>query len=475
MSNFFKSILNLNRFRSDEAIEINSKIVTYDNLEVLILKTIKQFQKIGIKEGNIVSCFCPRNEYYCVIVLALLRMKAIFLPLDIHQPVIRVKKILEEVRPFTTIIFDSKLKNELGSCLFIDYEKDLFEIHGKVASYSKQYDNLMYIIYTSGTTGKPKGVEISRNAFQNFYDNMLTIFQLNSKDIFLFLTSISFDISLFEFLVPLSIGAKVYIVGEKEKNPYFIGKRIKENNISILQLTPSLMELLITYQRNLDWMFGVKKILLGGEDLPLQLLKKIKMHYKGEIYNLYGPTEATIWCSYENLTDSNFITIGKFFEGVKYKLYEISSDYFELILYGRQNMSGYHNELSSTATEYRTGDLFRKHGNKLVFVGRNDSLIKLNGYRIDLSEINDCIKSISSIKSSVTLYDNLNKRIISFCIGESDVTRKDILLYLKKVLPNYMIPTDILFLNEFPLTINKKINKLKLLEEYTQYEKIRSV
>lgn len=460
---------------NNEAIEINSKIITYDTLELLVLKTIKRFKQIGIKEGDIICCYCQRSEYYCVVVLALLRMKTIFLPLDIHQPVIRVKKILEETQPFTTIIFDSSLKKELERYLFVDYEKEIFEIQGEIINHSNKYDDLMYIIYTSGTTGNPKGVKISRNAFQNFYENMLTIFQLNSKDIFLFVTSISFDISLFEFLVPLSIGAKVYVVEEREKNPYFIGKRIKEKNISIVQMTPSLMELLISYQKKQDWISGVKKILLGGEDLPSQLLKKIKRHYKGEIYNLYGPTEVTIWCSYENLTDSDFITIGTFFEGVKHKLHRNSSGYYELILYGKQNMSGYYNDLSNNAKEYRTGDLFKKYGDKLVFVGRNDSLIKLNGYRIDLNEINNCVKNFSGIKSTITLYDKVNNKIISFCIAETNITRTDVYLYLKQVLPYYMVPTNVHFLEEFPLTTNKKINKIKLLEEYIQYEKNRSL
>lgn len=268
-------------------------------------------QKIG--RNDIVGIMVNRSLEMIISILAVLKSGACYIPIDPEYPQDRIeymlnnsnaKLLLTFKRWENKVTFDNKLFVELDNELYNSNKDNLININ--------KPDDLAYIIYTSGSTGKPKGVMLKHSNINNFIQGMCNVVDFNSRKTIVSVTTISFDIFVLESLLPLEKGLKIIIANENEQNDARLFNSLcLENNVNIIQTTPSRFQVLISNSNELNYLESITDILVGGESFPKMLLEKLQQLTKANIYNVYGPTETTVWSTVKNLTDETSITIGK--------------------------------------------------------------------------------------------------------------------------------------------------------------------
>lgn len=337
---------------------------------------------------------------------------------------------------------------------------------------------IAYVIFTSGSTGKPKGVCISRKALDHYVLWLKkNIFTNKSFKISQF-SRIGFDLSVVDIFGALCSGSTLYpLKNEFDRN--FINKFISKNKINFWISVPSSVEM---FNSKKD-LVTIKKFFFCGEPLKKSHLKKIfKINSKIKIYNTYGPTEATVSCSFLKLTKNNFLkfcnpnvsfgvpinNISFQFEK-EFKNNKKSKNMGELLISGPQLASCYFNNNELTNDKfvikngkkfYKTGDICKKINKNYYFMNRVDNQVKINGYRIELEEIDNKINELLNISS----YSFIRLNKIYTCVNKNNLEKK-IKLKLMKYLPSYMIPFKILYVKSWPRNKNFKIdiNKIKLI------------
>jgi amino acid adenylation domain-containing protein len=345
--------------------------------------------------------------------------------------------------------------------------------------------NLAYVLYTSGSTGKPKGVAIPHAAIVNFVLSIRDQPGINQADTLLAVTTLSFDIAGLELYVPLITGGKVVIASNEDTHdPLRLQERIAESHCTVMQATPATWRALIQSgwkgSRNL-------KILCGGEAMPHDLAEEL-LSRCSELWNMYGPTETTVWSTLTRVRPGGGpMSIGKPIANTQ--IYILDKDrnlvprgaVGELCIGGDGLARGYlhRDELTRerfvpspfvrNALIYRTGDTARWLPDGTVeCLGRIDGQVKIRGYRIELGEIESSLAGHAGVKQCVVVArEDIpgNKFLVAYLVPQSagsPPATADLRAYLKKTLPEYMIPAAFLALERLPLTPNGKIDRKAL-------------
>ena len=393
-----------------------------------------------------------------------------YVPVDPAYPEERINDIIFSSNA-TDIINDTDLE--------IAFDKPKLDINKE--------NNIVYVLYTSGSTGIPKGVEVTLDGFNNFVEGISEIIDFSPGKRIVCFTTVSFDIFFLESIMALQKGLTVVLANEDEqRNPKLMAKLIKNNDVDMIQMTPSRMQLLLNHDKELSCLQNVKEIMIGGEPFPLRLLKTLQEKTTSKIYNMYGPTETTIWSTVSNLTEKNQIDIGYPIKNteiyiVDENLYMLSNGQAgEICIAGKGLAKGYVGRDDLTSEKfiflpqnpdikvYRTGDMGRylPDGN-LEYLGRTDNQVKIRGHRIELEEIETHMNQYNGIKQSVVValeISETDKILDAFFTSESNVDSKDITDYLSSKLPDYMIPVRFRRVEEFIQTVNGKIDRKRVLE-----------
>lgn len=303
-------------------------------------------------------------------------------------------------------------------------------------------------------------------------------------------TTVSFDVFVLETLLPLTCGLNVVIAGEAEQNnPRLLSHFIFNNGIEMIQLTPTRAQLLVKDEKNVFCLRTLSEIMIGGESFSQMLLNKLKQLTQAKIYNMYGATEATIWATVSDVTQQKMIDIGiPIMNTQVYVLDEelnavSDNEIGELCIAGKGLARGYNNlpELTEgkfainpfAAGErmYRTGDLARRLPNgKLECIGRNDHQFKLNGFQIELEEIEYHMLNHEAIKQVVVVgkeSKGSHKYLCAYYISESQLNSAEIHDYLIDKLPLAMIPSYFICLDQIPETLYGKVDRKRLPEPET--------
>lgn len=351
----------------------------------------------------------------------------------------------------------------------------------------QEKDNIVYILYTSGSTGIPKGVEVTLDGFNNFVEGISEIIDFSPGKRIACLTTVSFDIFFLESIMALQKELTVVLANEEEqRNPKLMAKLIQNNNVDMIQMTPSRMQLLLNHDKELTCLQNVKEIMIGGEPFPLSLHKTLQEKTNAKIYNMYGPTETTIWSTVSDLTTKNQIDIGNPIKNTE--IYIVDENLYilpngqagEICIAGKGLAKGYVGRDDLTSEKfiylpqkpdikvYRTGDMgkYLPDGD-LEYLGRTDNQIKIRGHRIELEEIETHINQYNGIKQSVVIaleISDTDKMLNAFFTSENNIDSKDITDYLSLRLPTYMIPARFKRVEEFIQTLNGKIDRKRVLE-----------
>ena len=450
------------------AISFKAKTLSYQELESRS-NQLANFLLTNLpasSEPSPIALCLPRSEMLPIALLAILKTGSPYLPLDPNHPEERLQTILDDA--------DSILR--LTPEVLADESISTFP--ETLPEREHTADQLAYLIYTSGSTGIPKGVPIQHRSLVNLLLSMAQKLDLQSEDTLLAITTIAFDIATLELLLPLITGGHICLADEKTASDGgALIHLLEQSQATVMQATPATWRLLLENQ----WQGNSKlKILCGGEalDLPLahELLKKGK-----SLWNLYGPTETTIWSGAlainSEMLAENCVPIGGPLANTGLHLLDQNRMEVPIGVPGELHLSGlglspgYHRRDSLTAEKffisqgtrlYATGDRARfRPDSTLEFLGRIDHQIKLRGFRIELGEIESLLTQHPDIELALVALED--ERLISWCLNpKGNLTAPALHAMLKEQLPPYMVPSEILIMEKFPLNQNGKVDRKQL-------------
>ena len=486
--------------RTPEAVAVifEGQQLTYRELNAQANRLAHYLKKHGVSPETLVGICVERSLEMLIGVLGILKAGGAYVPLDPEYPKSRLNYILEVTQIGVLLTRERLLKNFSefkGQALCLDRDCGLLE--GEQEENPKtplEPDNLAYVMYTSGSTGKPKGVLGCHRGVVNYLSYLHETYNLSSADTVLQIPSLSFDASVRDLIGPLTAGAKVVIVNDFDaKEPAALLAKIKERDVTcILSIVPTLLKGLVDSGRSRNLHYdSIRLILVSGEALTMSTCQKAKEVFgrRTWVVNQYGPTETTMTCSYHRVLEADnnrrIAPLGRSIPNARTYILDSHLNLVpigipgELHIRGVGLARGYLNSPDLTAerfipdpfsTEpgarlYKTGDFARymPDGN-MDFLGRIDHQVKVHGFRIELGEIEAALSQHSLVRESVVVARNDsvgNQLLVAYVVssGEASLSSDELRTFLREKLPEYMVPSLFVFLDELPLTANRKVDR----------------
>jgi len=437
----------------------------------------------GAKRGSVVGIHMKRSRELLVVLAAVHKAGAAYLPLDPSFPKSRLSFMLKDSGA-QLLLSDVELPAALAD-LPIETIRLPQTAAGDDASVQLPElgaADLAYVIYTSGSTGRPKGVEVLHGSVANLLDSMATRPGFSSTDTLLAVTTLSFDISVLELLLPLTQGGRVVVAAADETaDAARLAELLSGRGVTVMQATPSTWRLLLN-----DGWSGSKALtaLCGGEPLPPAVAAALTGRVRA-LWNLYGPTETTIWSCCERITPgSGQITIGRPIDNTTAYVMDAHGQALPAAIPGEIWIGGsglarsYHARSDLTAERfvehpqfgrlYRTGDRARVLSRGAIeHLGRLDYQVKVRGYRIELGEIEAGLATHSGVVHAVavTREDQPGDvRLVAYLVARSGATLEEGTLraHLRTTVPEYMVPQHFVILPAIPLLPNGKFDRKSL-------------
>ena len=469
------------------AVIFEEQELTYRELNERANQLAHHLIALGVGPETLVGLCLERSPELVVGILGILKAGGAYVPLDADYPPQRLEFMLRD-SAVRYLVTQSSLLDRLpshGCCVTcLDNEAETL----KASDCSNLYsgvgaDNLAYVMYTSGSTGVPKGVAIPQSAVVNFLLSMSDQPGMSSDDRLLSVTTPTFDISVLELLLPLTVGASLDVVpAPLNADGIGLADYVSMRNATVMQATPATWQMMLQS----GWQ-GCRqlKVLCGGEALSDHLADELQQRCS-QLWNMYGPTETTIWSTTRLVAGQGACgSIGRPITNTQVYVLDAQRQPIpigvpgELYIGGAGLARGYLNRPDLTAERfvanpfsadpaarlYRTGDLcrWRMDGN-LEFLRRIDNQVKLRGFRIELGEIESVLNAHPDVAQSVVIVREDrpgDKRLVAYCVSAAGIALNlsDLRSQLRAKLPEYMVPSAYVMLATLPLTSSGKVNR----------------
>ncbi|WP_292877333.1 non-ribosomal peptide synthetase [Nostoc sp. NMS1] len=485
------------------AVVFAEHTVTYAQLNAQVNQLAHYLQSLGVKTEVLVGVYIERSLEMLVAFLAILKAGGVYVPLDPAYPQERLAYILANSQVSVLLTHKSiktKLPEHKADVVYLDADWPVISQHSQQNPDTVVTgENLAYVIYTSGSTGMPKGVMIThRGMLNHLYAKVLDL-KLTESDAIAQTAPQSFDISVWQLLVGLLVGGRVHIFNnEVVRNPAKLLEQIQQHEISILEVVPSLLQMMLQeidlHNQKRPHLSKLRWLILTGEALPPKLCDRWLEYYPTiPMLNAYGPTECsddvTHYPIYHPLGIETLNTpIGKAVANTQ--LYILNPQLQpvpigvagELYVGGTGVGRGYLNNPELTTKVfipnpfglpgtrlYKTGDKARylNDGN-IEFLGRIDYQVKIRGFRIELLEIEAVLAQHPKVQECVVILweQSGDKRLVGYVVPHRQVETPDLEVqlrhFLKERLPEYMMPSAFVMLESLPLTPNGKVDRRAL-------------
>ncbi|MEL6537718.1 MAG: amino acid adenylation domain-containing protein, partial [Bacteroidota bacterium] len=466
-------------YPDDIAITERNQTTTYAALDKLASQAaygLKEKYQVGLNDR--VVLLLPRSTEVLVMLLAVQKLGATFVLLDVEHPAAKWKAQLQMAKPkvvVTTLEIALQLEGAVTCPVHL---ANLKELDGPVSLPAQQKPHTAYLLFTSGSTGNAKGVSISQSAFSHYIQWANQHYFQNQRGYsFPLFTSLAFDLTLTSLFSPLTRGDQVVVI--QEGNPVTALEQIlHRTDLGAIKLTPSHLRLAATLAKPQE---SLQVMIVGGEALEWAQIETARgINPAMAIYNEYGPTEATVGCCVARIDhQQGSIPIGKPIANTHLALLDSEQALVpqgamgELYVGGPQVADGYFENPDLTDQAfmalptvgkgmfYRTGDFARwDEQGDLHYLGRKEDQYKINGYRVALEEVEEALQKVSELSQSVagirTLQDH--PTLICWHLGES-IEVEGARESLRELLPSYMIPQHFVQVEELPVTENGKLNR----------------
>ncbi|MCP3774857.1 amino acid adenylation domain-containing protein [Paenibacillus sp. MZ04-78.2] len=480
------------------AVKLGSQQLTYRELDTKANQLARILRNYGVQPDTLVAIMTERSLEMVVAMLAVWKAGGAYVPLDPQYPQERLQHMLQ-VAKAGLLLVQGDVEGDLrfaGTVLDLNDEAS-YHPDGSALLPIAQHHHLAYVIYTSGTTGKPKGVMIEHSGIANALQWKKALFHFPEQDRVLVLYPYVFDAFILNFFGPLVSGATLYLLPEEENKDLFaIQKVLTEEKITRFTTSPRLLSAMIAQMKAEDLRY-VQHVVVGGEQLePATVERLFALRPQIRLINEYGPTENSVITTFHPVhTVHERITIGKpvannqvYILGTHGHIQPIGVP-GELFVAGAGVARGYLHQpeltkqkfvphlLANGQTMYQTGDSARWLPNGTIeYLGRIDQQVKIRGFRIELGDVETALLSLDAVHEAVvtTRKDKDGAdQLVAYYTGEFNGTVSQFRDLLSHKLPDYMIPSVFIHLEQIPLTTNGKLDRKALpdAEDKTRAER----
>ncbi len=468
------------------ALIADGKSMTFAELNARANVIAHMLRAKGVARNTIVALSLKRSLDLIAAMLGVWKAGGGYLPLDISYPTDRVSYMLSNC--------GTKILLSDGSA-DIPFDGEVIrmeEMHSdKVLSNPDRVDgmdDIAYVMYTSGSTGLPKGTVLHRKGLLNFYEGVKGPVDYQAAQTSISITTVSFDIFICDAILPLLNGSTLVLCTEEElRQPHLVAELINRHDIKFIEATPTRMRAMLEDSAFRSAMSAhIEKIMVGGEMVPLSLVKLLRKHCPAaRIINAYGPTETTVYSSFQELTKATRITIGHPILNTRFYVLDKNMQPVPIGVLGEAYISGFgvakgyinREDLNRKAfmpdpfwpgqMMYKTGDVcaFLEDGD-MEMCGRVDHQVKIRGLRIELGEIEATIRGAKGVEDAVVKDwgEGAEKYLCAYYVGDSETDAEAIRAHIIRKLPLYMIPSFFIPMEVLPTTLNGKVNRKALPE-----------
>ena len=494
------------------ALICGEQALTYQQLDERANRLAGYLVSLGVRPDAPVGVCVARSLDMAVAILGVIKAGGAYLPLDPAYPVDRLSFILEDAQAdivITQTAFGNLFQESDIKPVFLDgCERDFDRFPLERPRSVVTAENLVYVIYTSGSTGKPKGVMITHGSLVSFVEISRSGLDVHPEDVYLQSATIAYALSVRQLMVPLSVGATIVIASSEEVgDPLELFKLIKRRRVTLMDMVPSFWRSCIQRLSDLpteeqtDLLDNsLRRIVSIGEalmfDLPRDWMERFG--HRIQLVNIFGQTEttgvvATYPIPHAARTGFGIVPIGRNISNTRIYILDPNlqpvpdGEVGELCVSNPCLAKGYLNRPELTAEKfilnpfddgfserlYRTGDMARRGADgSIEFLGRGDQQVKIRGQRLELGEVEATLREHPSVRDCVVLArgDNPDEKYLAAYVvapSGSQLNPVEIKEFMRTRLPEYMVPSFIIFLDALPLNPNGKVNRLALPDPKT--------
>jgi amino acid adenylation domain-containing protein/non-ribosomal peptide synthase protein (TIGR01720 family) len=496
----------VDRRSKEPAVIHNDRTLTYQELFAESNQLAHRLRRLGARPNKLIAVVMEKGWEQTVAVLGILKSGAAYLPIEATLPAERISYLLEQGEAEIVVTqswIDEKLSWPNNVHRVTIGSEELATESVEPLSSLQRPDDLAYVIFTSGSTGQPKGVMIDHRGAVNTVLDINQRFEVGANDRVLALSSLSFDLSVWDIFGILAVGGAIVVpTAASRRDPQHWAELVARHGVTIWNSVPALINIQVDHvgERGRESLESLRLVMMSGDWIPVSLPDRIKSLVEGiEVFSLGGATEASIWSIIYPIAE-----VDPSWKSIPYGQPMLNQSFHvlnerlepcpvwtvgELYIGGIGLAKGYWRDEQKTNRSfithprtgerlYRTGDLGRylPDGN-IEFLGREDSQVKIQGYRIELGEIEAALEEHEDVRTAVVNAfgeQRGSKRLIGYIIPEQkQPTSSELQQHLKAKLPEYMIPTAFMFLDKLPLSSNGKVDRRALPEpERIQHDEL---
>ncbi len=487
------------RTPDNTAIKYGDSALTYRELNSKANRLAHHLRSIGVGPDSRIAICMERSVEMVIAIWGALKSGGAYVPIDPAYPTERLAFMMKDAAVAVTLTLDhfaSAARDHCSQTLCLDTDWERIERNSdQNPSIETSPENLAYMIYTSGSTGQPKGAMITHSGLVNYLAWAVNYYDVSEGNGSPVHSPLAFDLTVTSIFSPLLAGRAVELVREDEGVDGLISAMREDARFGLVKLTPAHLDLISQRLSAEQLASSARALIVGGEALLGETLQAWKDHGPDtRIVNEYGPTETVVGCCIFDIRASEIkpgpIPIGWPIANTQLFVLDerlrpapagVSG---ELYIGGDGLARGYHNRPDLTAEKfipnpfsqqpgarmYRTGDLSR-HSMEgyLEYFGRVDDQVKIRGYRVELGEIEAALKQHTDVSEAAVIVredEPGDKRLAAYIVAQSKqpANANDLRDYLRKRLPDYMIPSAFVMMDALPLTRNGKVDRRALPE-----------
>ncbi|OBS39651.1 non-ribosomal peptide synthetase [Pseudomonas syringae pv. syringae] len=480
--------------RGKTALCVGQQVLNFDELETRSNQFARYLHAQDIKPGMTVALCLDRSVEWVISLLALLKLGAVYLPLDSAQPAERLQQL---VRDSGAVLLVSAAEDDkaarLGVCPVLAFDAALWAaVDNQSLDVRVLPGQAAYIIYTSGSTGQPKGVVISHGALANYVQGVLERLALNDGASMAMVSTVAADLGHTLLFGALASGRTLHLLSHEQAfDPDGFARYMAEHQVDVLKIVPSHLQGLLQAANPADVLPG-QVLILGGEASAWGLIEQVRALKPGcRIINHYGPTETTVGILTHEVAGPidacRSVPVGQPLANGKARLLDAYLNPVaervagELYLGGRGLAQGYLGRAAMTAERfvpdpdangqrlYRAGDRARWVDGVLEYLGRADDQVKIRGYRVEPGEVGQLLQTLDNVAEAVVLAQPLDSdetrlQLVAYCVAVAGTSLNvdQLREHLAARLPEYLVPAQIMLLERLPVTANGKLDKRAL-------------